>query len=125
MPVKPRLAPAPVAGAASATGAEAKTILEVFIMAMMYRFPWWPFEPFWGAKVFLVLLVIAGVIFTIAMLIDCLKRPASKFVYPLTKNGEYDRLIWAAAIFLSLGFYFAGAIVYFFVVNKAKPDGSV
>jgi hypothetical protein len=90
-----------------------------------YIFPCWPFVPFWGAKVFWVLLIIAGVIFSIAMLTDCLKRPASKFVYPLTKNGEYDKLIWGAAIFLSLCFYFVGAIVYFFVVKSARPQGGV
>jgi hypothetical protein len=93
-------------------------------MEWMYKFPWWPVRPFWCAGVFVTLLAIAGIIFSIFMLIDCLKRPASKFAYPLTKDGEYDKLIWALVILLSLSFYFVGAIVYFFVVKKAKPESS-
>ena len=93
-------------------------------MALVYRFPWWPIRPVFGAHVFWGLLAIAAVVFSIVMLIDCLKRPASKFAYPLTKNGEYDKLIWAAAILLSLSFYCAGAIVYFFVVKIARPESS-
>jgi len=93
-------------------------------MDMMYKFPYWPIRPLVGPGVFLSLLAIAGVIFTIFMLIDCLKRPASKFAYPLTKNSEYDKLIWGVAILLSLSFYFVGAIVYFFVVKRAKPESS-
>jgi hypothetical protein len=50
------------------------------------------------------------------------KRPTSKFYNPLTKDGEYDKLIWAAAIALSLSFYCLGAIVYFFVIKIAKPE---
>jgi len=91
-------------------------------MEWMCRFPWWPIRPIVGPGVFVSLLAIAGVIFTIIMLIDCLKRPASKFAYPLTKKGEYDKLIWGAVILLSLSFYFAGAIVYFFVVKRTKPE---
>jgi hypothetical protein len=93
-------------------------------MEWMYKFPCWPIRPIVGPGVFLTLLATAGVIFTIFMLIDCLKRPASKFAYPLTKDGEYDKLIWALVILLSLSFYFVGAIVYFFVVKKAKPESS-
>jgi hypothetical protein len=92
-------------------------------MAFACRFPWWPLGPVVGAGVLLVLLAIAGVIFSLVMLVDCLKRPASQFVHPLTKNGEYDRLIWAAAIVASFWFYFIGAIVYFFVVKRTKPQG--
>ncbi len=93
-------------------------------MGFLCRFPWWPMGPMVGAGVLLVLLAIAGVIFSLVMLVDCLKRPASQFVYPLTKNGEYDRLIWAVAIVVSFWFYFIGAIVYFFVVKNARPQGS-
>jgi len=93
-------------------------------MAVVCKFPWWPMAPALGAGVLLGLLVIAGVVFSLVMLIDCLKRPASKFFNPLTKNGEYDKLIWAAAIVASFWFYFLGAIVYFFIVMKAKPEGS-
>ncbi|MHC4459854.1 MAG: hypothetical protein ACYS6W_05200 [Planctomycetota bacterium] len=94
-------------------------------MAIACRFPWWPMAPFFGAGVpvvMLVLLTIAGVVFSLVMLIDCLKRPASKFLNPLTKKGEYDKLIWAAAIVASFWFYFLGAIVYFFIVMKATPE---
>ena len=87
-------------------------------------FPWWPLGPFFGCKILMGLVAIAGVIFSLVMLIDCLKRPQSKFLNPLTRNGEYDRLIWAAAIVVSLWFYFLGVIVYFFVVKKAKPEKS-
>jgi hypothetical protein len=74
--------------------------------------------PLWSG-----LLIVAGVVFSVVMLIDCLKRKPVDFVNPLTKNGEYDRLIWAGAIFLSLWFYCVGAIVYFFVVKRSKGDG--
>lgn len=94
------------------------------IMAMTCRFPFWPIAPIVGAGVLAALLGIAGIVFSVVMLIDCLKRPVSKFYHPFTKEAEYDRLIWAAAIVLSLGFYFLGAIVYFFVVNRAKPETS-
>lgn len=94
------------------------------IMALVCRFPFWPMAPLFGAGALAVLLAIAGVVFSIVMLVDCLKRPTSKFYYPLTKGAEYDRLIWAAAIVLSLGFYFIGAIVYFFIVKRAKPETS-
>ena len=86
------------------------------------RFPFWPIRPLFGFEAMWGVLAILGVIFSIIMLIDCLKRPTSKFYQPLTKEGEYDKLIWAAAILLSLSFYFVGAIVYFFVINRAKPE---
>lgn len=95
------------------------------VMALTCKlFPCWPIAPLLGGGVLLFLLGIAGVIFSIVMLIDCLKRPASKFYTPLTKEAEYDKLIWAAAILLSLSFYFVGAIVYFFVIWRGKPEGS-
>lgn len=93
------------------------------VMALTCKlFPCWPIAPVISGGVLLVLLGIAGVVFSIVMLIDCLKRPASKFYYPLTKEAEYDKLIWAAAILLSVSFYFVGAIVYFFVVWREKPE---
>jgi hypothetical protein len=93
-------------------------------MAAFWRLPWWPMGPFVGAGVLLVLLAIAGFIFSLVMLVDCLKRPTSGFAHPLTKNGEYDKLIWAAAIVASFWLYFIGAIVYFFVVRRAESQGS-
>jgi hypothetical protein len=91
----------------------------------------WPLGPIVAGEIFLGTLTVAGIIFSLAMLIDCLKRPARRFLHPLTKNGERDKLIWAAVIVLSLyghqiglfhirWFYFLGAIVYFFVVKQAK-----
>ncbi len=67
-------------------------------------------------------IALLGVVFTLIMLIDCLKRPVSKFYNPLTKEAEHDKLIWAFAILLSLSFYFVGAIAYYFVIKKAKPE---
>ncbi len=86
------------------------------------RFPFWPFRPIFGIQVLWGVLAIVGVIFSLIMLIDCLKRPTSKFYNPLTKEGEYDKLIWAVAIVLSFSFYFVGAIVYFVVIKRAKPE---
>jgi uncharacterized BrkB/YihY/UPF0761 family membrane protein len=86
------------------------------------RFPFWPLRPLFGFEAMWGVLAILGVIFSVIMLIDCLKRPRSKFYQPLTKEGEYDKLIWAAAILLSLSFYFVGAIVYFFVIKRGKPE---
>ncbi len=94
------------------------------MMESLFRFPWWPISPVFTAGVFTWLLIIAGVIFSIVMLIDCLKRPPSKFPHQLTKNGEYDKLIWAIAILVSFGIYFVGPIVYFFVVKRAEQQGN-
>lgn len=99
-------------------------------MVLAYKFLWKPEIPCFRAGIQRVLFIagrllfIAGFIFSLVMLIDCLKRPASKFLNPLTKKGEYDKLIWTSAIVLSLWFYCIGAIVYFFVVMKAKPEKS-
>jgi len=93
-------------------------------MAGLYRIPCWPIRPFFGSEALLVLVAVAGFIFSTVMLVDCLRRPREKFYYPLTTDAEYDRLIWALAIFLSFSFYFLGAIVYFFVVHRAKPQES-
>ena len=100
--------------------------LEVFVMDMatICRFPCWPLAPVFGSGIFVTLLAIAGVILSLVMLIDCLQRPREKFLNPLTKNGEYDKLIWAVAIVASLWIYFLGAIAYFFVVKRAKPEKS-
>ena len=86
------------------------------------RFPFWPIRPIFGFEALWGVLAVLGVIFSLIMLIDCLKRPASKFDHPLSHEGKYDKLIWAAAIALSLNFYFLGTIVYFFVIKTAKPQ---
>jgi len=80
--------------------------------------------PIFHAGAITVLLAVAGFIFSLVMLIDCLNRPASKYYRPLTKEAEHDKLIWAIAIVASFWFYFLGAIVYFFVVKRAKPEES-
>jgi hypothetical protein len=86
------------------------------------RFPFWPIRPFFGFQALWSVLAVLGVIFSVIMLIDCLRRPASKFYNPLTHEGKYDKLIWAAAIALSLSLYCVGAIVYFFVIKRATPE---
>jgi len=82
--------------------------------------PFWPMGPIFGAGVLLPLVAVVGVVFSVVMLIDCLKRPIAEFPHPITKNGEYDKLIWTTAIVASLWFYFLGAIIYFFVVKRVK-----
>ena len=86
------------------------------------RFPFWPIRPLFGIHALWDILAVLGIIFSIIMLIDCLKRPASKFYHPLTHEGKYDKLIWAGAIALSLSFYCVGAIAYFFVIKRDKPE---
>jgi len=88
-------------------------------MCAPFKFPCWPLGL---SEVLVGLLAIAGVIFSIVLLIDCLKRKGSDFANPLTSKGQYDKLIWAAAIVLSFGFYFLGAIVYYFVVKRQQPE---
>ena len=86
------------------------------------RFPFWPIRPLFGIHALWDVLAVLGVVFSIIMLIDCLKRPASKFYHPLTHEGKYDKLVWAGAIALSLSFYCVGAIAYFFVIKRDKPE---
>lgn len=86
------------------------------------NFPFWPMEPICRINSITGIIGLAGIIFTLIMLIDCLKRKPSQFTYPLSKDGEYDKLIWALGILFSLSFYFIGSIVYFFIVKKAKPE---
>lgn len=93
-------------------------------MALACRFQCWPMGPIVGIPVLWVPVLIAGVVFSLIMLIDCLKRKPAQFLNPLTKNGEHDKLIWAGAIVASFWFYFVGAIVYLFVVKMAKPEKS-
>jgi len=97
---------------------------EVLAMAGLCRIPCWPIRPFFGSEVLLGILAVAGFVFSLVMLVDCLRRPREKFYYQLTRDAEYDRLIWAVAIVLSFSFYFLGAIVYFFVVHRARPEES-
>ena len=66
------------------------------------------------------ILKLIGVIFSIIMLIDCLRRRPNEFANPFTNAGEYDRIIWALIIVLTYQWLFVGSIVYFFVVKKQK-----
>jgi hypothetical protein len=88
------------------------------------RFPFWPIRPIFGIEALWGVLAVVGVVFSIIMLIDCLKRPASKFHNPLTNEGKYDKLIWAAGITLSLSFYCVGAIAYFFAIKRIKTENN-
>lgn len=88
----------------------------------MCSIPLWPLGPILEIPVLAGLIATAGVIFSLVMLVDCLKREHSQFGNPLTINGEYDKLIWGAAIIASFWFYFLGAIIYFFVVKRTKPS---
>ena len=90
-------------------------------MEHVFRFPLWPMGPFFSAQTMTGFLAVAGLVFSIIMLIDCLKRNPGDFSSPLTKNGEYDKLIWALGIVLTFSFYFVGSIVYFFVVFRSRP----
>jgi hypothetical protein len=90
-------------------------------MCKICTIPWWPLSPVLGWGILSGLLAVAGFIFSIVMLIDCLKRNASDFKNPITEEGKYDKMIWAAAIVLSFWCYFVGAIVYLFVVKTARP----
>jgi len=91
-------------------------------MCKIYTIPWWPLSPALGWGILSGLLAVAGLIFSVLMLIDCLKRNASDFKNPITEEGKYDKMIWAAAIVLSFWCYFVGAIVYFFVVKTVRPE---
>jgi len=94
----------------------------VLICQMCSRVSCWPMGPLVRCKTLVCILGILGIIFSIVMLINCLKRKPEDFLHPLTKEGEYDKLIWAAVIIASLWFYFVGTIVYYFVVTRAKKE---
>ncbi len=89
-----------------------------------FPFPAWPNWPINSINGLAGILALAGAVFSIVMLIDCLKRNPRQFSNPFTKNAKYDRIIWALAILLSFSYYFIGAVVYFFVVKqeKSEPD---
>lgn len=93
-------------------------------MLLSINFPFWPLRPMFEIQYLTGLIAIVGVVFTVIMLIDCLKREPDEFVHPISKGGQYDKVIWAVAMALSLSLYFIGTIVYFFVVYIArkKPD---
>lgn len=66
-----------------------------------------------------ILIYGAGLIFSLVMLIDCLKRDHSAFRNTFTRTGEFDKLIWAGLIVISFFILIpVGSIVYFFVVKR-------
>ncbi len=84
-------------------------------------FYFWPLGPLVGVTFLLALLAIAGAVFTIVMLVDCLQRPANRFYNPITSGGQNDKIIWAVALIASFWLYFVPSIVYYFVVMKGQP----
>jgi len=93
-------------------------------MLMMNAFGFWPIRPVFEIHYLTGLLAIAGVAFTVFMLIDCLKREPAQFAHPISDGGKYDKIIWAIGMFLSLSLYFIGTFVYFFVVYLAHKDSN-
>lgn len=70
----------------------------------------------------IALVGIAGFVFSVWMFIDCLKREHSAFKNTFTKDGEFDKIIWAVIIFAGMSFFYLGAILYYFLVKKStKP----
>ncbi|MBL7214489.1 MAG: PLDc N-terminal domain-containing protein [Phycisphaerae bacterium] len=91
-------------------------------MLLNMSFPFWPMRPIFEIRYLTGLLAVAGVVFTVIMLIDCLKREPEQFAHPISTAGKYDKIIWALAMAISLSLYFIGTIVYFFVVYLGKKD---
>ena len=91
-------------------------------MLLNMSFPFWPMRPVFGFEGVVSLLALVGVVCTVIMLIDCLKREPKQFSNPISPEGKYDKIIWALAMALSLSLYFLGTIVYFFVVYRSKDE---
>ena len=91
-------------------------------MLLNMSFPFWPMKPIFAFESLTSLVAMAGVVFTVIMIIDCLKREPHQFANPLSPEGKYDKIIWALAMVLSLTLYFLGTIVYFFVVYRDKKE---
>ncbi len=91
---------------------------------MNISFPFWPVRPEFAMQYLVGMLALVGIVFTVIMLIDCLKRKPEQFAHPLSTNAAYDKIIWALAMVFSLSFYFVGTIVYFFVVFLGKKEES-
>ncbi len=90
---------------------------------MIFNFPFWnPVLPHFNIGSFSTILGIAGLIFAIVMLVDCLKRKPVNFTNPISIEGKYDKIIWSLGIVLTLQYWFLGAIVYYFVVKADKGD---
>lgn len=93
-------------------------------MLLSNTFPFWPMRPIFDIHFVTGFFAIAGVVFTVIMLIDCLKREPHEFAHPISKNAEHDKVIWAVAMVLSLSLYFIGTFVYLFIVFLGKKDDS-
>lgn len=87
-------------------------------------FRFWPLGPVFGIGMMLFALALAGGIFTIVMIVDCLQRRPEQFASPISYRGQNDKLIWLVALIASFWFWFVPSIVYYFVVVRAqKPYG--
>lgn len=71
------------------------------------------FQIFPVAAAVLFVIWLIGVIFSIAMLNDCLKRKPTDFKTVFTDSREFDKVIWASFIVVSPLFFFIGSIGYF------------
>ena len=67
----------------------------------------------------LALLTIAGYLFWIWMLLDCLKREPGKFGTFFTKTGDLDKVVWFAFLVVSI---FVGAIAYWYFIWRKQSD---
>lgn len=83
------------------------------------------FQMFPVAAVVLFLIWLVGVIFSVFMLIDCLKRNPTEFKTVFTESREFDKVIWASFIVVSPLFFFIGSIAYFIGEKRgtAKTQG--
>lgn len=77
-----------------------------------------PFFFFIGA------LYVVGIVFSIIMLVDCLKREHTDFKTTFTKNREYDKIMWTIFIIVGVFLYHLGAILYFFLVKKSLKQNA-
>jgi len=91
-------------------------------MLLNMSFPFWPMRPVFALDGLVSILALAGIVCTVIMLVDCLKREPNQFAHPISAEGKYDKIIWALAMALSLSLYFLGTIVYFFVVYRDKKE---
>lgn len=66
------------------------------------------------------LVMLAFVLFSIAMLVDCLKRPASEFGGIIFQDPQYEKLAWIIVIIFTAKLFAVGAFAYLFMVKGRK-----
>ena len=89
-------------------------------MLRTISFPFWPVKPFFNLESMAGLVALVGIVFTVIMLIDCIRREPAEFGHPISGGGKYDKIIWSLAMVMSLSLYFLGTIVYFFTVYRGS-----